>query len=131
MEQEMRTHIGADKNERGEDRMGYRNRYRTRNLQTRVGTIELDVPGSRDTEFQTDAFKKYRRAEMSLEKAMLEMYLSGVSTRKVADVTQALCGVRKSSSAQSDLNKRLYGRLKAWRERQIDAITHMFISMES
>ena len=120
MEQEMRTHIGADKNERSDNRLGHRNGYRSRDLETRVGVVNLDVPRDRDGLFQTDAFEKYRRAEVSLEEAMLEMYLSGVSTRKVADVTQALCGVRKSSSAQSDLNKRLYGRLKDWRGRTID-----------
>ncbi len=119
MEAEMRSHLGADKGEHTEERMGYRNGYRTRELETRVGRVELSVPRDRDGLFETDVFEKYRRAEVSLEEAMLEMYLAGVSTRKVADVTEALCGVRKSSAAQSDLNKKLYERLKNWRERPI------------
>lgn len=82
--------------------------------------VALDVPRDRDGLFQTDVFEKYRRAEVSLEEAMLEMYLAGVLTRKVADVTETLCGVRKSSTAQSDLNKKLYERLKKWRERTIE-----------
>lgn len=120
MEAEMRAHLGAEKAERTEERMGYRNGYRSRDLETRVGAIELSVPRDRDGLFETDVFEKYRRAEVSLEEAMLEMYLAGVSTRKVADVTETLCGVRKSSSAQSDLNKKLYERLKKWRERPIE-----------
>lgn len=120
METEMRTLIGADKSERTEDRLGYRNGYRNRELETRVGQIELSVPRDREGIFKTDVFERYRRAEVSLEEAMLEMYLSGVSTRRIADVTETLCGVRKSSSAQSDLNKRLYERLKSWRERPIE-----------
>lgn len=119
MESEMNAHIGADKSERTDDRLGYRNGHRTRELQTRVGTIDLMVPRDRDGLFETNIFERYRRAEVSLEEAMLEMYMAGVSTRKVADVTEALCGLRKSSSAQSDLNKRLYDKLKSWRERPL------------
>ena len=119
MESEMNAHLGAEKSERGEERLGYRNGYRDRTLETRIGAIDLSVPRDRDGLFETNIFERYRRAEVSLEEAMLEMYLSGISTRKVADVTDALCGLRKSSSAQSDLNKRLYDKLKAWRERPL------------
>lgn len=120
MESEMNAHLGVDKSERSEERLGYRNGYRDRSLETRVGRIDLGVPRDRDGLFETNIFERYRRAEVSLEEAMLEMYLSGVSTRKVADVTEALCGLRKSSSAQSDLNKRLYDKLRSWRERPIE-----------
>ena len=87
MESEMNAHLGAEKSERAEERLGYRNGYRDRTLETRIGAIDLSVPRDRDGLFETNIFERYRRAEVSLEEAMLEMYLSGISTRKVADVT--------------------------------------------
>lgn len=77
--------------ERNGERTDYRNGKRKRKLTTRVGEIELEVPRMRILQFQTEVIERYRRMEISLEEAMIEMYLSGISTRRISDVTEALC----------------------------------------
>jgi len=81
---------------------------RKRKIKTRVGEIELSVPRLRTLAFQTMIFERYRRMEISLEEAFVEMYLLGISTRKVTDVTEALCDFTLSPTAQSRLNKKVY-----------------------
>lgn len=108
--------------ERSEDRQDYRNGSRKRNLKTRVGEIELSVPRLRTLNFQTMVVERYRRMEISLEEALIEMYFLGLSTRKITDVTEMLADFPLSSSAQSRLNKKVYEKLEEWRMRPISAV---------
>jgi transposase-like protein len=80
-------------------------------LQTKAGEVELRVPKLRNLPFETAIIERYRRRETSVEEALVEMYLAGVSTRRVEDITEALLGTRVSSSTVSELNKKIYGQL--------------------
>jgi putative transposase len=92
LEAEMTETLGAQKGERTEARLGYRSGYYQRSLITRVGTLELRVAQDRAGRFSTELFERYQRSEKALVGALAEMYVQGVSTRKVKAVTEALCG---------------------------------------
>lgn len=107
LEAQMDECLGAGRYERTGERLGYRSGHYRRSLLTRVGTLELRVPQDRDGLFSTDVFERYQRSEKALVAALVEMYVQGVSTRKVADVTEALCGQSISASTVSRLNQTL------------------------
>src|SRR6266404_8833307 len=107
LEVEMSEVLGAQKGERTEGRMGYRSGYYVRNLVTRVGKLELRVPQDRQGRFSTELFERYQRSEMALVAALAEMYVQGVSTRKVKAITEELCGHSFSASSISAMNQRL------------------------
>ena len=113
LEAEMTASLGAEKGERTSGRLGYRSGYYTRSLITRVGTLELRVPQDRDGRFSTRLFERYQRSEKALVAALAEMYVQGVSTRKVKAITEELCGHSFSASAISEVNKKLDGELAA------------------
>ncbi len=92
LEAEMDEVLGAGKGERSESRNGYRSGYYTRNLITRVGKLELRVPQDRQGRFSTEIFERYQRSEKAFVNILAEMYIQGVSTRKVKAVTEELCG---------------------------------------
>ena len=119
LEAEMTERIGAAKGERTEMRLGYRSGYYSRSLITRVGTLELRVPQDRDGRFSTELFQRYQRSEKALVGTLAEMYVQGVSTRKVKAVTEALCGHSFSASAISSINKSLDEALQAFAERRL------------
>jgi putative transposase len=119
LEAEMTEAVGAEKGERSEGRLGYRSGYYTRSLITRVGKLELRVPQDRQGRFSTELFERYSRSEKALVAALSEMYVQGVSTRKVKQVTEELVGHAFSASAISAINKRLDGSLKAFCERKL------------
>jgi len=119
LEAEMTERIGAAKGERSETRLAYRSGYYSRALITRVGTLELRVPQDRDGRFSTELFQRYQRSEKALVGTLAEMYVQGVSTRKVKAVTEALCGHSFSASAISNINKSLDEGLRAFAERQL------------
>jgi putative transposase len=104
---EMTEFLGAGPGERSEERTGYRAGYYRRDLITRIGKLELRVPRDRNGEFSTGLFERYQRSEKALVAALAEMYVQGVSTRKVKLITEELCGHRFSASAISAINKRL------------------------
>jgi len=106
--------------ERTTTRKDQRNGKRKRKLTTRVGEIELTVPRLRTIPFQSQIIDRYKRMECSLEEALIEMYLQGISTRKVTDITEELCGVHVSSGRMSRLNHKVYGKLKEWRSRPLE-----------
>lgn len=120
LEAEMTEHLGAAKHERAATRRGYRSGYYSRSLVTRVGKIELRVPQDRDGNFQTEVFERYQRSEKALVSAMMEMYVKGVSTRKVKSITEELCGHKFSASTVSRLNKTLDASLKKFHERRLE-----------
>jgi transposase-like protein len=111
--------LNADPYERNEDRTSYRNGSRTRTLSTRVGTLLLHVPKFRDGTFSTELFQKYQRSEKALLLSLMEMVIQGVSTRKVGEITEALCGTNFSKSMVSDLCKELDPLVEAFRSRPL------------
>jgi putative transposase len=114
LEAEMTAALGAEKSERTSARLGYRSGYYTRALITRVGTLELRVPQDRDGRFSTQVFERYQRSEKALVGALAEMYVQGVSTRKVKAITEELCGHAFSASAISEINKTMDAELAAF-----------------
>ena len=91
-----------------------------RKLQTKSGGVKLRIPKSRAQIFETAIIERYRRRESSVEEALIERYLAGASVRAVENITEALWGTRVSSSTASDLNKKFYGTIEAWRNRPIE-----------
>ncbi len=120
LDAEISEHLQAGHYERSEARSGYRNGYRPRQLRTRVGTLNLAVPMDRDGTFKSELFERYQRSEKALVGTLMEMYIEGVSTRKVKEITEALCGTTFSKSTVSRLVGSLDGDLAAWRERRLD-----------
>jgi len=121
LEAEMSEVVGAEKGERTEGRQGYRSGYYRRSLVTRVGKIELRVPQDRAGRFSTEVFARYQRSEKALVGALTEMYLQGVSTRKVKAISEELCGHEFSASTISELNKKLDGELQRFARRRLEA----------
>lgn len=121
LEAEMSERLQAGKHERTGERRGYRSGYYERSLVVRMGgRIELRVPQDRDGKFSTELFDRYHRSEKALVSAMMEMYIQGVSTRKVTKITEQLCGTSFSASTISRLNKRLDDGLRAFHERRLE-----------
>lgn len=130
LEVEMDIHLGAGRYERAAGRSGYRNGYKPRTLHTRVGTLELRVPQDREGTFSTELFGRYQRNEQALVLTLMEMYVQGVSTRKVAAITEQLCGTSFSKSQVSALAGRLDADLAAWRERPLPA-SYPYLSVDA
>src|ERR1700739_970194 len=110
----------AQRYERSEGRRDTPPGHYERGLQTKAGEVRLRVPKLRQQTFETAIIERYRRRESSVEEALIEMYLAGVSVRRVEDITEALWGTRVSPSTVSDLNKKIYGTIEAWRNRPIE-----------
>src|SRR4030081_814274 len=120
LEAEMTEALGAEKGERAAGRQGYRSGYYGRTLITRVGKLELRVPQDRAGRFSTELFERYQRSEKALVAALAEMYVQGVSTRKVKAITEELCGHEFSASAISAINKRLDQELERFMNRPLE-----------
>ncbi len=120
LEQEMTDSLGAEKGERSPARLGYRSGYYERSLITRVGKLELRVPQDRQGHFSTELFERYQRSEKALVSALAEMYIQGVSTRKVKAITEELCGHSFSASAISSVNKSLDQSLEKFAKRRLE-----------
>jgi putative transposase len=110
---------GARKYERTEGRKDTRAGSYERQLHTKAGEVSLQVPKLRNLPFETAIIDRYRRRETSVEEALIEMYLAGVSVRRVEDITQALWGTRVSASTVSDLNQRIYKQIEKWRQQPL------------
>ena len=120
LEAEMDECVGAAKGVRSETRLGYRSGHYPRNLVTRVGKIELRVPQDRQGQFSTEVFERYQRSEKALVSSLSEMYIQGVSTRKVKAITEELCGHAFSASAVSAVNCKLDGELAKFAGRRLE-----------
>jgi putative transposase len=131
LEAQVTEQIGARPYERSEGRKAYRNGSRPRTLTTRVGPLVLHVPQVRDGSFSTTLFARYQRSEQALVLALMEMVLNGVSTRKVATITEELCGTRFSRSTVSQLCTALDARVEAWNERSLDAQVYPFVIVDA
>ncbi len=110
----------AKRYEHSPDREDTRAGSYTRKLQTQAGEVTLKVPKLRTIPFETEIIRRYQRRESSVEEALMEMYLAGVSVRRVEDITEALWGARVSASTVSELNQKLYGKIEEWRNRPIE-----------
>lgn len=110
---------GAKKYERSPDRTDYRAGAYGRRFQTKAGEVELKMPKLRRATFESQVIERYRRRESSVEEALVEMYLAGVSVRRVEDITEALWGTRVGPSTVSDLNQKIYARIHEWRDRPV------------
>ena len=117
--------------ERSEQRQGYRNGYKPRHLTTRVGTLTLLVPQVRDGQFSTELFARYQRSEQALVLTLMEMVVNGVSTRKVARITEELCGTAFAKSTVSDLCKALDPLVTNWNERDLSAQHFPFVLVDA
>ena len=131
LEAEMTEHIGAAPYERTGTRTGRRNGYKPRALRTRVGTLNLLVPQDREGTFSTRLFSRYQRNEKALVLALMEMYVEGVSTRKVKDITEELCGTSFSKSLISSLAGQLDVELEAWRTRPLKAASYPYLFVDA
>jgi transposase-like protein len=120
LEAEMEEAVGAGKGERTPNRQGYRSGYYGRTLITRVGKLELRVPQDRQGRFRTEIFERYQRSEKALVAALSEMYVQGVSTRKVKAVTEELCGHEFSASTISRINQSLDEELEKFAKRKLE-----------
>ncbi|MCG8576154.1 MAG: IS256 family transposase [Flavobacteriales bacterium] len=120
---------GAGRNVRNPDRMDTRAGHYDRKLHTPAGEVNLKIPKLRNLPFETQIIERYRRRESSVEEALMEMYLAGVSVRRVEDITQALWGTRVSPSTVSDLNKKVYARIEQWRNEPIQGL-HPYVFLD-
>lgn len=127
LEGQVSEQLGADRYERTEERQGYRNGSRLRQLTTRVGQLTLRIPQVREGAFSTDLFLRYQRSEQALVLALLEMVVNGVSTRKVTRITEELCGTSVSKSTISALCARLDPLVTAWNERPLGEQAFPFV----
>src|SRR5512138_3932592 len=109
----------AGRYERSPERVDTRAGHYERKLETKAGVVRLKVPKLRSLPFETAIIERYRRREVSVEEALVQMYLAGVSVRRVEDITEALWGTRVSPSTVSDLNQKIYGKIDEWRNKPI------------
>ena len=111
--------VNAEKYGRSGNRKGYRSGHYNRNFQTTAGDVTLNVPKLKGVQFETAIIERYRRRECSVEEALSEMYLAGVSVRRVEDITKALWGTKVSPGTISNLNKKAYEHIETWRTRPL------------
>ena len=119
LDKEAEELTGAARYERNEARQGYRSGHYSRKLSTTSGEVVLNMPKLKGVTFETAIIERYRRRESSVEEALIEMYLAGVSVRRVEDISEALWGSRVSASTISDLNKKAYVHIEEWRNRAL------------
>jgi putative transposase len=129
LESEADELCGARRYERSPERLDTRAGHYERKLQTKAGEVALKVPRLRNMPFETQIIERYRRRESSIEEAMIEMYLAGVSVRRVEDITEALWGTRVSPSTVSELNQKIYAHIDAWRNRPIEG-EHPYVFLD-
>lgn len=111
--------VNADKYERSGDRKGYRSGHYERSFSTTSGDVTLKVPKLKGIQFETAIIERYKRRECSVEEALIEMYLAGVSVRRIEDITEALWGSKVSPGTISNLNKKAYEHIEEWRSRSL------------
>ena len=130
LEQEAEQLTNAARYERSEERQGYRSGHYNRNLTTTSGDVTLRVPKLKGVSFETAIIERYRRRESSVEEALIEMYLAGVSVRRVEDITEALWGTKVSPSTISELNKKAYVHIEDWRNRPLQGGKYPYVYVD-
>jgi len=127
MRLERQNYLGVGPYERSDERRGYANGYKPKTVQTRVGALDLDIPQVRDSSFYPSSLEKGLRSERALKVALAEMYVQGVSTRKVAKITEQLCGFEVTSTQVSRAAKELDEVLEQWRKRPLGAYPYVYL----
>jgi len=130
LDQEAEQLTQAAKYERTNNRQGYRSGNYKRKLGTTSGEVTLKMPKLKGVQFETAIIERYRRRESSVEEALIEMYLAGVSVRRVEDITEALWGSKVSPSTISELNKKAYGNIETWRNRSLSGIHYPYVYVD-
>ena len=130
LEQEASQLTQAARYERSEARQGYRSGHYDRNLTTTSGDVTLHMPRLKGVAFETAIIERYRRRESSVEEALMEMYLAGVSVRRVEDITEALWGCKVSPSTISELNKKAYVHIEDWRNRPLQGGRYPYVYVD-
>lgn len=130
LEKEAEALTQAAKYERTEARQGYRSGHYNRNLTTTSGDVTLKMPRLKGVPFETAIIERYRRRESSVEEALIEMYLAGVSVRRVEDITEALWGSKVSPSTISELNKKAYVHIEDWRNRPLQGGKYPYVYVD-
>ena len=130
LEEEAEKLTQAARYERNEARQGYRSGHYSRNLTTTSGDVTLQVPRLKGISFETAIIERYRRRESSVEEALIEMYLAGVSVRRVEDITEALWGSKVSPSTISELNKKAYVHIEDWRNRPLKGRKYPYVYVD-
>ena len=131
LDAQLTNHLEAEPYERTEDRKGYRNGFRSRQLKTRIGKLSLRVPQTRNGQFDSGLFQRFQRSEQSFLLIMMEMVIQGVSTRKVTAITEELCGTRFSKSTVSRLCGQLDGLVTAWNNRPLASNAYPFLLVDA
>jgi len=131
LDAQLTNHLEAEPYERTEDRKGYRNGFRSRQLKTRIGKLSLRVPQTRNGQFDSGLFQRFQRSEQSFLLIMMEMVIQGVSTRKVTAITEELCGTRLSKSTVSRLCGQLDGLVTAWNNRPLASNAYPFLLVDA
>lgn len=127
MKIERTQYIGAEPYQRTDQRRSYANGFKPKTVNSRMGKLELKVPQTRDGDFYPSALERGERSERALKLAVAEMYVQGVSTRKVAKITSELCGLDVSSTQVSRAAKLLDEELETWRNRPLDQIEYLIL----
>ena len=130
LEAEAQKLTQAARYERSEERQAYRSGHYQRNLTTSSGDVTLNVPRLKGATFETAIIERYRRRESSVEEALIEMYLAGVSVRRVEDITEALWGSKVSPSTISELNKKAYVHIEDWRNRPLQGGKYPYVYVD-
>ena len=130
LEEEAKKLTQAARYERSEERQGYRSGHYCRNLTTTSGDVKLNVPRLKGISFETAIIERNRRRESSVEEALIEMYLAGVSVRRVEDITEALWGSKVSPSTISELNKKAYVHIEDWRNRPLQGGHYPYVYVD-
>ena len=130
LEQEAQQLTNAARYERSAERQGYRSGHYSRSLTTTSGEVELKMPKLKGVSFETAIIERYRRRESSVEEALIEMYLAGVSVRRVEDITEALWGTKVSPSTISELNKKAYVHIEEWRNRMLHGGKYSYVYVD-
>ena len=130
LEKEAETLTQAARYERNEARQGYRSGHYDRRLTTTSGDVTLHMPRLKGIPFETAIIERYRRRESSVEEALIEMYLAGVSVRRVEDITEALWGTKVSPGTISELNKKAYARIEVWRSRPLTGKIYPYVYVD-
>ena len=127
MQVERQKHLGAGPYERTPSHQGYANGYKPKTVQTRIGNITFEVPQVREGDFYPGALEKGLRSERALTMTFAEMYVQGVSTRKVIAITEQLCGAAISSSQVSRAASKLDEVIEAWRNRPLGEYVYLYL----
>ena len=130
LEKEAESLTQAARYERSEARQGYRSGHYDRNLTTTSGGVTLHMPRLKGVSFETAIIERYRRRESSVEEALIEMYLAGVSVRRVEDITEALWGSKVSPATISELNKKAYVHIEDWRNRPLQGGRYPYVYVD-